>query len=221
MESQAAESYPTSEGPAVIDALVGTIRENAGLLSEIDGATGDGDHGVNMAKGFSLCAERLAGSQYDLATGLTSLGTVLLNEIGGAMGPLYGTFFREMAKPAMGKDRVDGRLFQAMIYQGTEVVAALGGAHPGDKTLLDVLAPARDALTAALDREDSFSDALLAMAEAAKRGKEATRNMVARMGRASRLGERSRGVLDAGAASCALILCCLASTLRRGLAPKE
>ena len=200
------ESFASSAGAAVVDDLVRTIRDNAASLSDIDGAIGDGDHGINMSKGFTLCAERLAGTEYDLAIGLSALGTVLLTEIGGAMGPLYGTFFREMAKPAKGQERIDGALFQAMLQRATDAVVALGGAHLGDKTLLDTLAPALEALKAALSAGKSFADALAAMGEAAERGKESTRDMVAKIGRASRLGERSRGVLDAGAASCALIL---------------
>jgi phosphoenolpyruvate---glycerone phosphotransferase subunit DhaL len=215
------EMYPNREGARVLDGLVQAVRDNAAALSEIDGAIGDGDHGVNMAKGFSLCAQRLAGTEYDLATGLMTLGSVLLNEIGGAMGPLYGTFFREMAKPAMGKEKVDGPAFRTMLRQGCDAVAALGGAHVGDKTLLDVLVPANEAFASTLDKGGSFAEALLAMSQAAERGKESTRDMIAKMGRASRLGERSRGVLDAGAASCALILSSLASSLTGRLLREE
>ena len=212
------ESFASSSGATVVDNLVRTIRDNAASLSAIDGAIGDGDHGINMSKGFTLCAERLAGTPYDLATGLSALGTVLLTEIGGAMGPLYGTFFREMAKPAKGQERIDGPLFQTMLQRATDAVAALGGAHLGDKTLLDALAPALEALKSALAAGTSFAEALAAMGEAAERGKESTRDMVAKMGRASRLGERSRGVLDAGATSCALILRSLGSSLQKLLA---
>ena len=208
------ESFANASGGAVIDALVRALRENAVVLSEIDGAIGDGDHGINMSKGFQMCAERLAGIGYDLATGLTTLGTLLLTEIGGAMGPLYGTFFRELAKPAKGVERIDGPLFQSMLQKATDAVAALGGAQPGDKTLLDVLAPALAALKGALAAGKPFGEALAEMSEAAERGKEATRGMIAKMGRASRLGERSRGVLDAGATSCALILRSIATTTR-------
>ncbi len=208
------ESFAASAGAAVVDDLVRTIRDNAAGLSDIDGAIGDGDHGINMSKGFTLAAERLAGAPYDLATGLSTLGTVLLTEIGGAMGPLYGTFFREMAKPAKGQERIDGPLFQMMLQRATDAVVALGGAHLGDKTLLDTLAPALEALKSARASGKPFAEALAAMGEAAEQGKESTRDMVAKMGRASRLGERSRGVLDAGAASCALILRSLDRSMR-------
>jgi dihydroxyacetone kinase-like protein len=209
------EGFLSSEGPAVLEDLVRTICDNAGTLSEIDGATGDGDHGVNMSKGFSMCAARLAGTRYDLAGGLTTLGAVLMDEIGGAMGPLYGTFFYEMAKPARDRDRVDGPLFQTMLERATDAVITLGGAHIGDKTLVDALAPALHGFASAIAGGSSFAEALLSMGEAAERGKESTRGMVAKIGRASRLGERSRGVLDAGAASCALILGSLAVSMRR------
>jgi dihydroxyacetone kinase-like protein len=209
------ESFPSTEGPAVLEDLVRSIRDNAAALSEIDGAIGDGDHGINMSKGFTMCAERLAGARYDLATGLTTLGTLLLGEIGGAMGPLYGTFFREMAKPAKGKEVIDGPLFQTMLQRAIDGVVALGGAHVGDKTLLDALAPANQAFATALVGGKTFDEALLTMGEAAEQGKESTRGLVAKVGRASRLGERSRGVLDAGAASCALILRSMEASMRR------
>ncbi len=212
------ESFANASGGAVIDALVRALRENAVVLSEIDGAIGDGDHGINMSKGFSLCAERLAGTEYDLAAGLTTLGNVLLTEIGGAMGPLYGTFFREMAKPAKGSERIDAPLFQTMLERASQAVVALGGAKLGDKTLLDALLPALEAFKTACAAGSSFAEALAALGEAAERGKEATRGMVAKMGRASRLGERSRGVLDAGAASCALILTTMTASMTRLLA---
>jgi len=212
------ESFPSSEGAMVLDDLVRTIRQNAAVLSEIDGAIGDGDHGINMSKGFTMCAERLAGTRYDSAAGLSTLGTILLGEIGGAMGPLYGTFFREMAKPAKGRESADKLLFQTMLQRATDAVAALGGARVGDKTLLDALAPANQAFTTALAEGQSFAEALLAMGEAAERGKESTRGLVAKIGRASRLGERSRGALDAGATSCALLLRSMEASVRRLLA---
>ena len=200
------DSFAATNGRIVLDEMIRTIRENAGLLSEIDGAIGDGDHVINMSKGFTLCGERLAGRQFDLSEGLATLGSVLMTEIGGAMGPLYGSLFREMAKACKGQERVDGKLFAAMLERGTSAVAALGGAKVGGKTLLDVLAPASTAFQAALDAGVPFAEALADMSAAAEKAKESTRGMVACMGRSSRVGERSRGVLDAGASSCCLLL---------------
>jgi phosphoenolpyruvate---glycerone phosphotransferase subunit DhaL len=92
--SVTAESFPNSGGGLVVNAVIRVIQENAAALSEIDGAIGDGDHGINMGKGVTICAERLAGAPFDFSQGMQTLGNVLLGEIGGAMGPLYGTFFR-------------------------------------------------------------------------------------------------------------------------------
>ena len=130
------------------------------------------------------------------------------------MGPLYGTFFRAMAKASKGQERIDSRVFHGMLENGMAGVVALGNAKVGDKTLVDTLDPAVRAFAAAMARGGSFSDALAAMSAAAETGRDSTRDMVARLGRSSRLGERSRGVLDAGAVSCCLILTAMARSMR-------
>ncbi len=198
-------------GPVVLDMVAAIVREQA-FLGEIDGKIGDGDHGINMSKGFRLAGERLAAGG-DLAHGLDTLGDTLLSDIGGSMGPLYGTFFTEMAGVLRGADRIDAARFSAMLRAGRATVVDLGGAKVGDKTLVDVLAPAEAAFDAAHGRGETFAACLVAMKRAAAEGLEATRDMVARIGRASRLGERSRGTLDAGAASCSLLLATLADGL--------
>jgi phosphoenolpyruvate---glycerone phosphotransferase subunit DhaL len=208
------ESFPNSGGGAVVDAMIRTIQANAAALSEIDGAIGDGDHGINMNKGFGMCAERLAGKQTDLSQGLAELGTVLLGEIGGAMGPLYGTFFREMAKASGGQEHIDASVFESMLDKAMSGVVALGNARVGDKTLVDTLSPALEEFRTAVKAGRSFAQALTEMAAAALKGKESTRDLIARVGRSSRLGERSRGVLDAGAVSCWLILSSMAESMR-------
>jgi len=211
--SPRAESFADAEGQGVILRLVSAIQDNAKTLSEIDGAIGDGDHGINMSKGFSLCRDRLEKSPGGFAAGLGTLGDVLLSEIGGAMGPLYGTFFTEMARGAHGEARIDSALFLGMLEGATAAVKDLGGAKVGDKTMVDVLDPSLEELRRAARSGSGFSACLLAMADAANRGKESTRDMVARLGRSSRLGERSRGTLDAGAASCALLLETMAKSI--------
>ncbi len=203
-------------GFIVLDMVAAIVREQ-GFLSEIDGKIGDGDHGINMSKGFRLAGERLSGREFGLAQGFATLGDTLLGDIGGSMGPLYGTFFTAMADALDGAERIDAARFAATLRAGVETVADLGGAKPGDKTLMDVLVPAQAAFDAALGRGEGFAASLLAMKEAAAAGLESTRDMVARIGRASRLGERSRGTLDAGAASCNLLLAALADGLLREL----
>ena len=205
------ERFSNQKGFAVIEKVIAAVRENAALLSDIDGAVGDGDHGINMAKGFGMAADKLAAEAADgtpgsLSSGLAAIGGVLLTEIGGAMGPLYGTFFRAMARACREAAEVDGAVFEAMLVRAREGVVGLGNAKVGDKTMLDTLDPAVEAFSRSRTNGLGFAEALCVMIKAAEEGKESTRNLVAKLGRSSRLGERSRGVLDAGAVSCWLIL---------------
>ncbi len=186
--------------------IASVIVENQALLSEIDGATGDGDHGINMAKGFRLATERLSAKDFDLREGLATIGDTLLSDIGGSMGPLYGSFFIEMSDALDGTDTLDRDHMAAMLKAGEAAITDLGEAKPGDKTLIDVLTPARAAYDAAVADGQDFAGCLRALKTASADGLESTRDMVARLGRAARLGERSRGSLDAGACSCNLIL---------------
>jgi dihydroxyacetone kinase-like protein len=134
-------------------------------------------------------------------------------EIGGAMGPLYGTFFREMAKASQGKEQIDGYVLLDMLKAALAGIQGLGNAKVGDKTMIDTLVPAIEAYEAALKADKSFQDALKVLKQAAEEGKESTKDLVAKVGRSSRLGERSRGVLDAGATSCWLILQAMADSI--------
>jgi dihydroxyacetone kinase len=127
-------------------------------------------------------------------------------DIGGSMGPLYGGFFKAMAKAGAGAVEIDASLFLKMLDAGIASVQNIGDAKLGDKTLLDTLIPARDGLKAALDGGRGFAAALDSMVAAAEAGMISTKDMVAKVGRAARLGERSRGVQDAGATSCFLLL---------------
>jgi dihydroxyacetone kinase len=139
-------------------------------------------------------------------------GDGAMAEIGGSMGPLYGMMFSDMADAIRGHDTIDASTFRTMLTAGADGVAAIGDARPGDKTMLDALLPA----VAAFGDGNDFADRLDRMMAAADAGRDATVDMVARVGRAARLGERSRGVPDAGATSCALILRALArGTLAR------
>jgi dihydroxyacetone kinase-like protein len=137
-----------------------------------------------------------------------------MTRIGGAMGPLYGTFFVEMADACTDVEEIDAAIFERMLEAGRAAVQELGEASVGDKTLLDTLVPATDAFSASIAAGADFADALAAMAEAAERGKDSTKDLVARVGRASRLGERSRGALDAGATSCWILLDAMAHSMR-------
>jgi phosphoenolpyruvate---glycerone phosphotransferase subunit DhaL len=202
-----------SNSAFIVENLIKTIQENKDYLSEIDGAIGDGDHGINMNKGFTMCKERIQGKEIGLSEALKVLGRVLLMEIGGSMGPLYGTFFIEMSKEINDKENIDKVVFRNMIKRAVNAIEMLGKAKVGDKTLMDTLIPAVDAYERALAEDKSFSLSLQDMKIHAEAGKESTINLVAKIGRASRLGERSRGVLDAGATSCNLILQSIADSI--------
>lgn len=213
-----ADSISLSDAAPVALDIARAVIEARDHLSEIDGATGDGDHGVNMAKGFRLVIARLEGTGFDLAKGFATIGDTLLSDIGGSMGPLYGSFFTEMAEALDGRDAIDPAALLAMLSAGEAAIVDLGEAAVGDKTLIDVLTPSRVAVEQAAGSGATLSATLAALREAAATGLESTRDLVARRGRAARLGERSRGVLDAGAASCELILRTLADGLARHLA---
>lgn len=190
----------------IVLSMADRIVENRAYLSEIDGKIGDGDHGVNMAKGFGMAAERLKGKDLSLAASLETLGTILMTEIGGSMGPLYGVMFTEFAEKLEGLDAIDAAAYSRMLHAGLEGIQSIGSAKVGDKTLLDTFVPAVEAFDKATADGKPFGEALDALVAAAETGRDSTINLVAKIGRASRLGERSLGVLDAGATSCAIIL---------------
>ncbi len=200
------QTFNNATSGDIVLAMAERIIENRAYLSEIDGKIGDGDHGVNMAKGFGMAAERLKGKNQSLSASLDTLGTVLMTEIGGSMGPLYGVMFTEIAEKLDGIETIDSAAYSKALHAGLEGIQSIGSAKVGDKTLLDTLVPAIEAFDAANAAGKPFADALDALVAAAEAGRDSTLNLVAKIGRASRLGERSLGVLDAGATSCAIIL---------------
>jgi len=209
--------FLNNEGMIIVYDLIKTIQDNAQYLSEIDGAIGDGDHGINMNKGFTMCKDRLIDKQIDLSTALNTLGEVLLNEIGGAMGPLYGMFFIGMSDACNNKKQIDSIVFKDMLEAAVSGIneVDLSKAKIGDKTMMDTLIPAVEAYKTAINNGKSFIEALEKMKIAAEKGKESTKELIAKVGRASRLGERSRGFLDVGAVSSWLILSSIADSIIR------
>lgn len=204
-------------GKPILMMMVAAIQKNKQYLGDVDGLIGDGDHGMNMNKGFTLFGESIQDKEISFSDGLYALGTVLLNKIGGSMGPIYGTIFMEMSDKADDADEIDLTLFADMLDAGLQGLYGIVDARPGDKTLVDTIYPALQALRAADGAAKSFADALDDMAAAAQKGKESTKELVAKYGRAARLGERSRGVLDAGATSCCIILCAMADGIKAAL----
>jgi dihydroxyacetone kinase-like protein len=181
------------------------VAENRSYLTKLDGAIGDGDHGTNMDRGMKKALERLETTDGDdIGASLKAVGMALVSSVGGAAGPLYGTLFLQMGQSAAGRSELDLAGFTEALDAGVQGVIKRGKAEPGDKTMLDALGPALEALRAA--DGDDVADALQRAAEAAREGMEATVPLVARKGRASYLGERSAGHQDPGATSSHLLL---------------
>ena len=208
------EHFSTRDGSAIVADLVSVIVANREYLSEVDGAIGDGDHGINMAKGFAHCGRTIEGRQLTLAEALDELTLSLMEGIGGSMGPLYGSLFIGMADEVRGSEDIDAATFARLLRGGLTSLQDITEAGVGDKCLMDTLIPAVEAFERAQASGRSFSDALDAMKTAASQGRDSTKDLVAKIGRASRLGERSLGVLDAGAVSCCLILTQLADSIK-------
>ena len=204
--------FLNKDGRVVVDKLIVAIQTNKEYLSDIDGLIGDGDHGINMNKGFTICQERLEDGM-GLTEALKTLGRVLMMEIGGSMGPLYGTLFNKMSRASKDEEMITRDVFGKMLSDARIGVSELGSAKVGDKTLMDVLIPADEAYKAAQAADKDFKGCLADMKAAAETGWQSTKDLVAKIGRASRLGERSRGVLDAGATSCNLILQTMADAI--------
>ncbi len=200
------KTFTNEAGSSIVDQLILVIQENKQYLSDIDGLIGDGDHGINMNKGFSLCREELDKNPGDLSYSLNVLAKILLMKIGGSMGPLYGKFFKAIAVTLEKKKDIGINEIGDALKAAVDAIASISPAKVGDKTLMDTLIPAVTAFEKAKAENKSFNEALDAMKNAAIEGRDSTKDMVARIGRASRLGERSRGVPDAGATSCCLIL---------------
>jgi dihydroxyacetone kinase-like protein len=207
------QHFSSLDGSAIVNDLVTVIVANREYLSEVDGAIGDGDHGINMAKGFAHCGRALAGRQLDLAEALDELTLSLMEGIGGSMGPLYGSLFIGMADEVRGCQQIDAARFARLLRGGLSSLQDITDAGVGDKCLMDTLIPAVEAFEQAEAGGASFKEALQRMKSAASQGRDSTRDLVAKIGRASRLGERSLGALDAGAVSCCLILTQLADSV--------
>jgi dihydroxyacetone kinase-like protein len=200
-----------SEGAAItVDEVVAWLRDFATVMAQekdaltaLDAAIGDGDHGINMDRGMRAVMEKVdASTAADVPALMKTVGMALISKVGGAAGPLYGTLFLQFGSAAEpGGLTPDG--WAACLAAGVAGVRARGKAEPQDKTMVDALQPAADAVSAALAEGASFADALARGADAAEEGARATIPLVARKGRASYLGERSAGHQDPGATSSA------------------
>jgi dihydroxyacetone kinase-like protein len=192
---------------AWITAIAAVTQEQRDHLTQLDAAIGDADHGTNLARGFAAVVAALEAEQPATPGAILTLtGRTLISKVGGASGPLYGTAFRRAGKSLGDAADVDLPALAAALEAALAGVQQLGAAKEGDKTMVDVLAPAASAFSKAVAEGQPAAGALATLAEAAQAGAEATIAMQALKGRASYLGPRSVGHEDPGAASSALIL---------------
>lgn len=200
-----------------IRTFAGLVTAHKDLLTQLDSAIGDADHGVNMDRGMTAVAAALDSTPPATAAALfKQVGMTLVSTVGGASGPLYGTFFLRMATAAGEVGSLSAPTFAKALRAGLEGVVARGKAEAGDKTMFDALAPAVEALDASLAAGAPLAEALRVAVAAAEEGRDATIPMLARKGRASYLGERSVGHQDPGATSSALLLGAAATALGQG-----
>jgi dihydroxyacetone kinase-like protein len=192
----------------------GVVEENAGTLTRLDAAIGDGDHGTNMSRGFRAVLQRLDGlTDKDFSSVFRAVSMALIGKVGGAAGPLYGSFYLGMGKQLGSAEEATDAELAAALRAGYDAVVARGKAQVGDKTMLDAWDPALRALDEAIAEGVELGPALDRAAAAAAEGMKATIPMIARKGRASYLGERSRDHQDPGATSSHLILQALADVV--------
>ena len=210
----------TQEGVlAWLRAFAAAVAENRAYLTDLDAAIGDADHGSNMDRGMKAVVGKLDGldepggagepgqpSRGGIGALLKTVGMTLVSTVGGAAGPLYGTLFLQMGSAAGEAAELSPAQWAAVLEAGVKGVQARGKAELEDKTMVDALLPAAEALNAAASSGLSLADALRRAAEAAERGMKATIPLVARKGRASYLGERSAGHQDPGATSSWLLM---------------
>jgi dihydroxyacetone kinase-like protein len=190
-----------------IHAFADGVAERRVELTQLDTAIGDGDHGTNMDRGMRKAVEKLDAQEGDdVGALLKTVGMALVSSVGGAAGPLYGTLFLQLGTASAGREELDLDGWVAALDAAVKGVQSRGKAEPGDKTMIDALAPALEALRAAAADGADLGDALRRSADAAQEGMRATIPLEARRGRASYLGPRSVDHQDPGATSAHLLL---------------
>lgn len=206
--------FSNQEGSQIVDKIIATIQRNKEYLSEVDSHGGDGDHGINMNKGFTFARQELDElPSYTMSDGLKVISHVLVNKIGGSMGPLYGSFFRGLSVASRKSETITNELMLEMLKKAYKNLSDLTDAKVGDKSLIDVLAPTVETYEKTLNAGGSFNECLSQSLTAAQLGLEATKEIPAKIGRASRIGDRSIGFQDAGATSCYLIIEAMVNTI--------
>jgi len=200
------EAIGYDEVGRMIRGAASQIRESREHLSKLDSATGDGDHGTAMLRAMEAAEKALADSKPPaIAPMLEAVAWGIMGAAGGAPGPLLGSFFLGMSEAVGERRTLDGPALAEALEGGLEAMRKQTPAKPGDKTMLDALIPAVEALRAAVGTGPDVASAMKHAADAAARGTEATRDMQARFGKARNLGERSKGTVDPGATSISCI----------------
>jgi len=195
------------EVAAWLKALCRVYADHKAWLTELDAAIGDADHGINLDRGFlALAAELDSNAPADIRSLLQAAAMSLIRHVGGAAGPLYGTFFLRAASACAGKERLEAADVVALFEAGLQGIVERGKAVPGEKTMVDALAPAIEAMRRSLAASGGLGEILDAGAQAAEDGMKATIPLEARKGRASYLGPRSVGHQDPGATSAWLLV---------------
>ncbi|EIW19422.1 MULTISPECIES: dihydroxyacetone kinase subunit DhaL [Pelosinus] len=191
----------------IITALAAVVEEKRDYLSDLDSPIGDGDHGFNLSIGFREVMKNLSlWEQESLAIIWEKIGMAILGKVGGSAGPLYGSFFLKFGEVAQGKEIITFNDFYAMFSAGIAAIEMRGKAVVGEKTMVDALRPGIDAFADAMEKQIEPLSAFSAFVEAADRGAKATIPIIAKKGRAMRLGERAIGHIDPGAVSATLFL---------------
>jgi len=191
----------------IIDKIIADVDEQKLFLTELDNVIGDGDHGINLARGFDA-VKTIEGTfeGKDIGAILKAIGMKLVSTVGGASGPLYGTAFMKSGALLNGKTEMDMNDFIEMLQVSIDGIMKRGKAVKGEKTMLDAMIPAHDAIKASYEADGDAKKALDAGVKAAEEGIEYTKTIIATKGRASYLGERSIGHQDPGATSFTLML---------------
>lgn len=199
-----------------VNAVVAAIMAQKDYLTAVDARSGDGDHGLNMARGFTAAKERLAELPADapLKDVLYHIGRAFIENVGGAAGPLYGIAFVRAGEAVNAKTRLDVKSFEKLFTCGIDAIQRRGRAERGDKTMLDTLIPIRDAFLPENAEGKSLRECLEDALNAGRAGAEYTKTIAARRGRAALIGERSIGIEDPGAMSSLIMFRALCSYLR-------
>jgi dihydroxyacetone kinase-like protein len=200
-----------------LEASAQVMAANQAHLTQLDSEIGDADHGINMNRGFGSVLNQLpALTDKDIGTIMKQTGMALISSVGGASGPLYGTFFMRMGAVVDAKEELSSQDLHDMFQSGTAGIVQRGRARIGDKTMVDAWNPAVEALKRAIDDGQDTTSALRLAVAAAQKGMQDTIPLQAKKGRASYLGARSIGHQDPGATSSYLLLKALLDTVEQG-----